>query len=808
MSTLYEPQLTGPLLLLSFLMLISMGRSFFACHSQLLYTSGEEESKQHSRNALNKPLIGLCSGIILTLVVDCGVMFIRTRNDPEWPSSAGYALDVIVAWTLCMWTLINKLYKYEHISWLHFVFWLVSLGTETQLGWIWNLEPGKSDQANVSWSPYDQILLGSFVMRYVMLCLVISLSVILIFTGSSTPPPPPPSGITQHLTFETTFTNDDSSRPQNLSKEMGIRVRFIWPPDNMRQKQLYEANHTTSTFTLGEPSISDSDNDWKASSDDDAADTASDTDSNFVNELTLNDTNVDSKTEDHTEDFGVSPFGGTRIKDRNGGSTKDDIDGDLTDNLHELPQTSDTSPQQDQSTKLLCLDSSSKSTCNAPSSTVHQEETFGPSLVESSSPQNINGNIPDSLVSTTPTSSSTSTGQPSKARSINKRKHKKVIFSRLPSRHSSSFPLSIDMIKFLLLIYTILSVFYLTPIYTFDLKNIIFGSGESGQVDQTQSKEAPGFGYSLPPRLMKKERSSGQGSGQAACRNRSNVPVDWKRTSSVHLARIGISVSEGIKIANSLVFTFGTPTLMDPGIASNSSTMATLHNYAGSLSGGTMSDHHHPPPLQQRQQWSIPSDPSIKIKNSLYSKRKQSNLYKTEYCRNWAELGECRYGKKCCYAHGDSELRQTRKHHRYKTEICRSYHGEGTCPYGIRCNYIHDDHHSNETATWALPTRQMQSQFFATHDQKVPTGSQNHSIWDSKVRLYLETGVPSTSSLFQWRTADPSLPTDWPCSSSGNLNHYGGNLDGTNFLTTTAAATNTDKGYCGLSTSPRHIFTA
>jgi hypothetical protein len=149
MSTLYEPQLTGPLLLLSFLMLISMGRSFLACHSQLLYTIGEEESKQLSRNALNKPLVGLCSGIFLTLVVDCGVMFIRTRDDPEWPSSAGYALDFIVAWTLCMWTLINKLYKYEHISWLHYVFWLVSLGTETQLGWIWNLEPGKLDQARI-----------------------------------------------------------------------------------------------------------------------------------------------------------------------------------------------------------------------------------------------------------------------------------------------------------------------------------------------------------------------------------------------------------------------------------------------------------------------------------------------------------------------------------------------------------------------------------------------------------------------------------------------------------------------------------
>jgi hypothetical protein len=219
---------------------------------------------------------------------------------------------------------------------------------------------------------------------------------------------------------------------------MGNRVRFIWPPDNMQQKQLYEANDTPSTFKLGEPSISNSDNDWKASYDDDAADTVSDTDSNFVNELTLNDTNVGSKTEDHTEDFSINPPGGTRIKDINGDSTKDDIDGDLNDNLHELPQISDTSTQEDQPTKLLCLDSSSKSTCNTSSSTVHQEETFGPSLVESSSPQNINGNVPDSLVSTTPTNSSTPTGQSSKARSINKRKHKKVK-NRKSYRHSMTF---------------------------------------------------------------------------------------------------------------------------------------------------------------------------------------------------------------------------------------------------------------------------------------------------------------------------------------------------------------------------------
>ncbi|ORZ01451.1 hypothetical protein BCR43DRAFT_423842, partial [Syncephalastrum racemosum] len=64
-------------------------------------------------------------------------------------------------------------------------------------------------------------------------------------------------------------------------------------------------------------------------------------------------------------------------------------------------------------------------------------------------------------------------------------------------------------------------------------------------------------------------------------------------------------------------------------------------------------------------------------------------LYKTEYCRNWTELGQCRYGRKCRYAHGLGELRQVTRPTRYKTQICRAYHVEGTCPYGVRCTFIH-----------------------------------------------------------------------------------------------------------------------
>ncbi|KAL0090643.1 hypothetical protein J3Q64DRAFT_1627106, partial [Phycomyces blakesleeanus] len=63
--------------------------------------------------------------------------------------------------------------------------------------------------------------------------------------------------------------------------------------------------------------------------------------------------------------------------------------------------------------------------------------------------------------------------------------------------------------------------------------------------------------------------------------------------------------------------------------------------------------------------------------------------YKTEVCRNWSEIGYCRYGKKCQYAHGNKEIRDIPRHNRYKTQLCRAYHEEGACPYGTRCTYIH-----------------------------------------------------------------------------------------------------------------------
>ncbi|KAI8889236.1 hypothetical protein K501DRAFT_239057 [Backusella circina FSU 941] len=70
---------------------------------------------------------------------------------------------------------------------------------------------------------------------------------------------------------------------------------------------------------------------------------------------------------------------------------------------------------------------------------------------------------------------------------------------------------------------------------------------------------------------------------------------------------------------------------------------------------------------------------------------RKSQLYKTELCRNWQDFGECRYAKKCRFAHGSEEQRCVQRHARYKTEICRTFHSTGTCLYGVRCNFVHDE---------------------------------------------------------------------------------------------------------------------
>lgn len=68
---------------------------------------------------------------------------------------------------------------------------------------------------------------------------------------------------------------------------------------------------------------------------------------------------------------------------------------------------------------------------------------------------------------------------------------------------------------------------------------------------------------------------------------------------------------------------------------------------------------------------------------------KKYQLYKTEMCRSHTEIGYCRYGDKCQFAHSESELRHVQRHPKYKTETCKTFWEEGSCPYGKRCCFIH-----------------------------------------------------------------------------------------------------------------------
>lgn len=66
-------------------------------------------------------------------------------------------------------------------------------------------------------------------------------------------------------------------------------------------------------------------------------------------------------------------------------------------------------------------------------------------------------------------------------------------------------------------------------------------------------------------------------------------------------------------------------------------------------------------------------------------------LYKTELCHAFESTGHCKYGLKCRFAHGKSELRPVNRHPKYKTQQCKSFRESGHCPYGARCKFIHDE---------------------------------------------------------------------------------------------------------------------
>jgi tristetraprolin len=104
-------------------------------------------------------------------------------------------------------------------------------------------------------------------------------------------------------------------------------------------------------------------------------------------------------------------------------------------------------------------------------------------------------------------------------------------------------------------------------------------------------------------------------------------------------------------------------------------------------------------------------------------------------CRPFQEHGVCKYGEKCQFAHGTTELRTVNRHPKYKTDMCRTYHSVGFCPYGPRCHFIHSldemrsapaspDKKANGAGSGNAPIKQL-PMFGGSHQQ------QQEDLWSS-----------------------------------------------------------------------------
>ena len=79
------------------------------------------------------------------------------------------------------------------------------------------------------------------------------------------------------------------------------------------------------------------------------------------------------------------------------------------------------------------------------------------------------------------------------------------------------------------------------------------------------------------------------------------------------------------------------------------------------------------------------------IKNIIKEENKVDPKYKTEICKKFQSIGNCPYGNKCRFAHGEQELIMKPKGKNYKKIPCKSFFEKGYCPYGSRCHFRHDE---------------------------------------------------------------------------------------------------------------------
>lgn len=111
--------------------------------------------------------------------------------------------------------------------------------------------------------------------------------------------------------------------------------------------------------------------------------------------------------------------------------------------------------------------------------------------------------------------------------------------------------------------------------------------------------------------------------------------------------------------------------------------------------------------------------------------------FKTELCNNLIELGVCKYGDRCHYAHGAHELRQvSRRHPKYRTESCKNFELTGKCPFGPRCSYVHPKPD--------LDSLIEQLNKYVKHTKAPKPGSEDEEEDDDNVSLFTRTATSAS----------------------------------------------------------------
>uniref|UniRef100_A0A7S0EY75 C3H1-type domain-containing protein n=1 Tax=Hanusia phi TaxID=3032 RepID=A0A7S0EY75_9CRYP len=132
----------------------------------------------------------------------------------------------------------------------------------------------------------------------------------------------------------------------------------------------------------------------------------------------------------------------------------------------------------------------------------------------------------------------------------------------------------------------------------------------------------------------------------------------------------------------------------------------------------------------------------------LEQRQRQAEIFvKTRICKNWKETGFCRFGDRCNFAHGDSELRTVspsvveaaarpaaRKQEccpqdkptvgvvaaarNYKTQMCKNFEAHGFCGFGDKCNFAHGVEELRTGSRPVLDTRLFKTRLCKTFEQK------------------------------------------------------------------------------------------